>query len=181
MARQYVGLLVATSQHEQAEQAHFGTAALKESLWAFDDAMLVDLIIHALYLLQLQSSAGCIPVAGALFRRMPGLVSHCYVSFGQQGAKIDRAQGIAFCGCQRNMHAVTGVKWGFRLVMCVWTRHPDAPVPLEQLRVCYFRPGSGLSIWLTSDDLHKYPKRRRKNEMLHDSEEEDADMHEASD
>ncbi|CAJ1331023.1 unnamed protein product [Effrenium voratum] len=108
--------------------------------------------------------------------------------FSTWGAKTPAAtmrlpcgSGIAFCGCQRNMHAVTGVKWGFRLVMCVWTRHPDAPVPLEQLRVCYFRPGSGLSIWLTSDDLHKYPKRRRKNEMLHDSEEEDADMHEASD
>ena len=45
----------------------------------------------------------------------------------------------------------------------VWTRHPDACVPEEQTHLCYFRPGTGLSIWLTSADLQNYPKRRRKN------------------
>lgn len=29
---------------------------------------------------------------------------------------------MAFCGCHRNMHAVTGVTKGFRLVFLVWTR-----------------------------------------------------------
>lgn len=71
--------------------------------------------------------------------------------------------GVAFCGCQNNIHAVSGVTWGCRLVLVVWTRHPDACVPEEQTHVCYFRPGTGLSIWLTSADLQAYPKRRRKD------------------
>lgn len=68
------------------------------------------------------------------------------------------AKGVAFCGCQRSIHAVTGVKWGFRLVLLVWTRHPEASVPQDQLRVCYFRPGSGESIWLTQDDMVRHAR-----------------------
>eukprot|EP00933_Yihiella_yeosuensis_P018625 TRINITY_DN15225_c0_g1_i2.p1 TRINITY_DN15225_c0_g1~~TRINITY_DN15225_c0_g1_i2.p1 ORF type:complete len:593 (+),score=112.07 TRINITY_DN15225_c0_g1_i2:527-2305(+) len=70
--------------------------------------------------------------------------------------------GMAFCGCPKNVHAVTGVKWGFRLVLLVWTRPPDSIVPKDQAHVCYFRPGTGSSIWLTSADLEHYPKRRQK-------------------
>lgn len=72
--------------------------------------------------------------------------------------------GVAYCGCQKNVHAVTGVKWGCRLTLLVWTRPPDAQVPDDQAHVCYFRPGTGLSIWLTSADLKDYPKRRQKRE-----------------
>mmetsp|Transcript_57693 Transcript_57693/g.134412 ORF Transcript_57693/g.134412 Transcript_57693/m.134412 type:complete len:762 (+) Transcript_57693:85-2370(+) len=72
--------------------------------------------------------------------------------------------GVAFCGCQKNIHAVTGVKWGFRLVLLIWTRPPDATVPEDQKHVCYFRPGTGLSVWLTSADLQDYPKRRQKRQ-----------------
>ncbi|CAE7563093.1 unnamed protein product [Symbiodinium natans] len=73
--------------------------------------------------------------------------------------------GVAFCGCQHSIHAVTGVRWGFRLVLVVWTRHPNAHIPEDQMHVCYFRPGSGLSIWLTAADLRSYPKRRRKEAL----------------
>ena len=53
---------------------------------------------------------------------------------------------------------MTGVKWGFRLVLLVWTRHPEAQVPKDQSHVCYFRPGSGQSIWLTEDDTRRWNK-----------------------
>eukprot|EP00415_Alexandrium_ostenfeldii_P001117 UN1117 len=72
--------------------------------------------------------------------------------------------GIAFCGCQRNVHAVTGVKWGFRLVLLIWTRPPDTVVPEDQQHICYFRPGTGPSVWLTTADLNDYPKRRQKRQ-----------------
>merc|ERR1711971_253381 len=95
--------------------------------------------------------------------------------------------GMAFCGCQRNVHAVTGVKWGFRLVLLIWTRPPDVSVPEDQQHVCYFRPGTGLSVWLTTADLQDYPKRRQrrqswvpivntKDEAEGDSEEVDHSM-----
>ena len=71
---------------------------------------------------------------------------------------------MAFCGCQRSIHAVTGVKWGFRLVLLVWTRHPEAHVPTEQLHVCYFRPGSGQSIWLTEEDNRRFAKKKERRE-----------------
>ncbi|CAE8648507.1 unnamed protein product, partial [Polarella glacialis] len=48
--------------------------------------------------------------------------------------------GIAFCGCNKNIHAVTGVQSGWRLVFLVWTRPPDVRVPDNQAHVCYFRP-----------------------------------------
>lgn len=67
--------------------------------------------------------------------------------------------GVAFCGCQRNIHAVTGVTSGFRLVLLVWTRPPMARVPESQMHVCYFRPGTGLGVWLTTADLLKHPAR----------------------
>jgi len=72
--------------------------------------------------------------------------------------------GVAFCGCQKNVHAVTGVKWGFRLVLLIWTRPPDASVPEDQRHACYFRPGTGLSVWLTTADLQDYPHRRQKRQ-----------------
>ena len=73
---------------------------------------------------------------------------------------------MAYCGCQQTIHAVTPVRAGLRLVLVVWTRRPDVHVPEQQQHVCYFRPGSGLSIWLTSADLQSYPKRRRREEDI---------------
>merc|ERR1712008_484563 len=70
--------------------------------------------------------------------------------------------GVAFCGCQRNVHAVAGVRWGFRLVFLIWTRPLEAEVPDDQKHVCYFRPGTGLSVWLTTADLQEYPARRQQ-------------------
>lgn len=75
-----------------------------------------------------------------------------------------KGDGLAFCGCQKSIHAVTGVKWGFRLVLLIWTRPPEAVVPEDQLHVCYFRPGTGLGVWLTSADLLHYPARRQKRQ-----------------
>jgi len=75
-----------------------------------------------------------------------------------------KGSGVAFCGCHRNIHAVTGVKWGFRLVLLIWTRPLDVQVPEEQKSICYFRPGTGLSIWLTTADLEHYPLRRPKKQ-----------------
>jgi len=78
-----------------------------------------------------------------------------------QKYRLGRGSGVAFCGCQRNIHAVTGVKWGFRLVLLVWTRSPDVPLPPPQGHVCYFRPGTGMSVWLTGKDLEQYPLQQR--------------------
>lgn len=61
--------------------------------------------------------------------------------------------GVAFCGCQQNVHAVTGVRSGFRLVLLVWTRPPHVRVPDSQAHVCYFRPGTGLGVWMTTADI----------------------------
>ena len=61
--------------------------------------------------------------------------------------------GMAFCGCERSIHAVTGVTWGQRLVLLVWTRPPTAVAPKEH--ACYFRRGSGQSIWLTALELRE--------------------------
>lgn len=80
----------------------------------------------------------------------------------------DTGSGIAFCGCQENIHAVTGVKWGFRLVLLVWTRPADRDVTNDQAHVCYYRPGTGMSIWLTSADLQEYPKRMQQLDELDD-------------
>jgi len=78
--------------------------------------------------------------------------------------------GVAFCGCQRSIHAVTGVKKGFRLVLLVWTRPPEVEVPSSQLDVCYFRPGTGLGVWLTTADLQQYPQRMGKRQKRSPSE-----------
>jgi predicted 2-oxoglutarate/Fe(II)-dependent dioxygenase YbiX len=75
--------------------------------------------------------------------------------------KCEVGHGIAFCGCQRNIHAVTGVRSGFRLVLLVWTRPPEAHVPESQMHVCYFRPGTGFGCWLTTADLMKYRASKR--------------------
>jgi len=72
--------------------------------------------------------------------------------------------GIAFCGCQENINAVTGVKWGFRLVLLIWTRPAGVDVASEQAHVCYYRPGTGSSVWLTSADLQEYPKRIQRSD-----------------
>jgi len=90
----------------------------------------------------------------------------------------DRGDGMVFCGCQKNIHAVTGVKWGFRLVLLVWTRRQGVPVPDGQGHVCYFRPGTGMSVWLTSEELEKYPQ-RRKPELEGQEEDEEEDKEEA--
>jgi len=76
--------------------------------------------------------------------------------------RLKPGSGVAFCGCQRNVHAVTGVRWGFRLVLLIWTRPLEAEVPDDQKHVCYFRPGTGLSVWLTTADLHDYPARQKQ-------------------
>jgi hypothetical protein len=64
--------------------------------------------------------------------------------------------GVAFCGCSKNIHAVTAVRWGFRLNLLVWTRPPGVEVPEDQRHVCYFRPGTGLSVWLTTAELMQH-------------------------
>jgi predicted 2-oxoglutarate/Fe(II)-dependent dioxygenase YbiX len=74
--------------------------------------------------------------------------------------RLNTGNGVFFCGCQRSIHAVTGVKWGCRLVLLVYVRKPEAVVPEDQKHVCYFRPGTGCSIWLTTADLEYYPKRK---------------------
>lgn len=68
--------------------------------------------------------------------------------------------GVAFCGCQRNIHAVTGITGGWRLVLLVWTRPPDVRVPDNQTHVCYFRPGTGLGVWLTTADILRASSRK---------------------
>eukprot|EP00931_Biecheleriopsis_adriatica_P073095 TRINITY_DN47451_c0_g1_i1.p1 TRINITY_DN47451_c0_g1~~TRINITY_DN47451_c0_g1_i1.p1 ORF type:complete len:676 (+),score=107.34 TRINITY_DN47451_c0_g1_i1:43-2028(+) len=78
--------------------------------------------------------------------------------------RLERGNGMAFCGCQKSIHAVRGVKWGFRLVLLVWTRPPGVEVPDDQKHVCYFRQGSGLSIWLTTSDLLNYPQHGKKKQ-----------------
>merc|ERR1719261_489832 len=80
--------------------------------------------------------------------------------------KFSAGSGISFCGCQKNIHAVTGVKSGFRLVLLVWTRPVGVVVPEDQKHVCYFRPGTGSSVWLTTADLEHYPARRRRKEQM---------------
>jgi hypothetical protein len=88
---------------------------------------------------------------------------------------LTSGNGVAFCGCQKNIHAVTGVKWGFRLVLLIWTRPVDVEVPEDQTHVCYFRPGTGLSVWLTSADLREYPLQRQKRLDRIPIEDEDSD------
>lgn len=84
-----------------------------------------------------------------------------YAGWGEQEPckryRLNQGSGVACCGCRRSIHAVTGVKWGFRFVLLVWTRSPEVVVPKDQMRICYFRPGTGLSVWLTSADLESYP------------------------
>lgn len=70
--------------------------------------------------------------------------------------RLEEGNGVASCGCQRSIHAVTSVKWGFRLVLLVWTRSPDVEVPEDQKHVCYFRPGTSLSVWLTIADMERH-------------------------
>eukprot|EP00439_Symbiodinium_sp_Y106_P082950 s75_g22.t1 len=59
----------------------------------------------------------------------------------------------------KNIHAVTGVTSGFRLVLLVWTRPPEVRVPESQATVCYFRPGTGLGVWLTTADILRHLSR----------------------
>eukprot|EP00811_Abedinium_folium_P027557 NODE_4191_length_1924_cov_4.988314.p1 GENE.NODE_4191_length_1924_cov_4.988314~~NODE_4191_length_1924_cov_4.988314.p1 ORF type:complete len:609 (+),score=137.93 NODE_4191_length_1924_cov_4.988314:126-1829(+) len=75
--------------------------------------------------------------------------------------------GIAYCGCRRGVHAVTAVEHGRRLVLLVWTRPPHVIVPEEQQHVCYFRPGTGPSVWLTSADLENYPRQNKAMRSRH--------------
>jgi len=91
-----------------------------------------------------------------------------YSEWGQKEPSItyrcDSGSGVAFCGCHKNIHAVTGVKWGFRLMLLIWVRPPDVRVPDDQRHVCYYRPGTGSSIWLTTADLQQFPSRRQKRQ-----------------
>lgn len=77
-----------------------------------------------------------------------------------QTYKCTAGYGVAFCGCQRNIHAVTGVTSGFRLVLLVWARPPGVRVPESLEKVCYFRPGTGQACWLHTADLRKHLARR---------------------
>merc|ERR1712125_51596 len=108
-----------------------------------------------------------------------------YDSWGQRDPVCKRryspGSGVAFCGCQKNIHAVTGVTWGFRLVMLIWTRPKGVEVPEDQRHVCYFRPGTGLSVWLTTAELLwksglKYDQPSMPGERPWRSADEDADM-----
>mmetsp|Transcript_62734 Transcript_62734/g.149677 ORF Transcript_62734/g.149677 Transcript_62734/m.149677 type:complete len:665 (+) Transcript_62734:132-2126(+) len=74
--------------------------------------------------------------------------------------RFSPGDGVAFCGCDKNIHAVSGVRWGCRLVLLVWTRPPTVTVPEAQQRGCYFRPGTGQSIWLTTAELQQYDQDR---------------------
>jgi len=88
-----------------------------------------------------------------------------YTNWGDRvPASVHRCRsgsGVAFCGCQKNVHAVTSIEWGFRLVLLVWTRPAGTQSPEDQKTVCHFRQGTGRSVWLTTADLEHYPKRRR--------------------
>lgn len=90
---------------------------------------------------------------------------HFFSSWGQKEPiaryKCKVGTGVAFCGCNRNIHAVTGVTSGFRLVLLVWTRPPNVKVPENQMHVCYFRPGTGDGVWLTTADMQKHQARKR--------------------
>eukprot|EP00439_Symbiodinium_sp_Y106_P080855 s75_g19.t1 len=65
--------------------------------------------------------------------------------------KPGAGEGYTYCGCQKSIHAVRGVRWGSRMVLLVWTR-PKGSKPAGEAGTCYFKPGSGPSIWLTSED-----------------------------
>mmetsp|Transcript_2355 Transcript_2355/g.4254 ORF Transcript_2355/g.4254 Transcript_2355/m.4254 type:complete len:715 (-) Transcript_2355:10-2154(-) len=80
----------------------------------------------------------------------------------REAVRCKAGSGTAFCGCQKSIHAVKPVRWGFRLVLLIWTRPKNVEVSEDQTQVCYFRPGSGLSIWLTSADLLNYPEHEKK-------------------
>mmetsp|Transcript_75421 Transcript_75421/g.157249 ORF Transcript_75421/g.157249 Transcript_75421/m.157249 type:complete len:699 (+) Transcript_75421:136-2232(+) len=80
--------------------------------------------------------------------------------------KCEKGCAIAFCGCQRCIHAVRGVRSGFRLVLLVWTRPPHVRVPENQRAVCYFRPGTGLGVWLTTADVLRHESKKRGREAL---------------
>ncbi|CAJ1436914.1 unnamed protein product, partial [Effrenium voratum] len=80
--------------------------------------------------------------------------------------KCQEGHGIAFCGCHRNIHAVTGVTSGFRLVFLIWTRPPHVRVPENQMHTCYFRPGTGHGVWLTTADIQRHlAKRNGRGEL----------------
>ena len=83
--------------------------------------------------------------------------------------------GIAFCGCHRNIHAVTGVKRGFRLVLLVWTRPPGVPVPEGQDQVCYFRPGTGNGCWLHTAEIRRGLARRGQRESFWEPKDADSE------
>eukprot|EP00438_Fugacium_kawagutii_P021988 Skav217016 [mRNA] locus=scaffold1803:249818:251779:- [translate_table: standard] len=83
--------------------------------------------------------------------------------------------GIAFCGCYRNIHAVTGVKWGFRLVLLVWTRPPGVQVPEGQDQVCYFRPGTGNGCWLHTAEIRRGLARRGQRPTVWDPTDGDSE------
>ncbi len=80
--------------------------------------------------------------------------------------------GIAFCGCHKNIHAVTGVKRGFRLVLLIWTRPPGVLVPGGQDEVCYFRPGTGNSCWLHTAEIRRGLARRGRHQKLWEPDED---------
>ena len=80
--------------------------------------------------------------------------------------KCAQGHGVAFCGCHQNIHAVTGVKSGFRLVFLVWTRPHHVRVPENQTHVCYFRPGTGHGVWLTTADIRKHLAKKANRKRL---------------
>eukprot|EP00929_Paragymnodinium_shiwhaense_P008183 TRINITY_DN112127_c0_g1_i1.p1 TRINITY_DN112127_c0_g1~~TRINITY_DN112127_c0_g1_i1.p1 ORF type:complete len:728 (-),score=155.00 TRINITY_DN112127_c0_g1_i1:266-2449(-) len=86
--------------------------------------------------------------------------------WGQKDAvfktKLEKGNGLSFCGCQKCIHAVTGVPSGWRFVLLIWTRPPDSEVPESQKHVCYFRQGTGKGVWLTTADLQRYPSKRAR-------------------
>lgn len=78
--------------------------------------------------------------------------------------KCKPGHGVAFCGCSRNIHAVTGVKSGFRLVLLIWTRPSEMRVPDSQPHICYFRLGTGRGVWLTTADIQHYQARKHRKD-----------------
>ena len=70
--------------------------------------------------------------------------------------KCAAGTGVAFCGCQHNIHSVSSVKDGWRLVLLVWTRPPHIRVSDDRADVCYFRRGTGYGVWLTTSDIARF-------------------------
>lgn len=79
--------------------------------------------------------------------------------------RAEQGCGVAFCGCDRNIHEVTPVTEGFRLTLLVWTRPAGVKCPQRSATTHYHRPGTGEAVWLTLEDIHN--KAENSEEVFH--------------